>query len=142
MANWLSSLNVFPLQRQYGRRGFIGSVLQLLLGFVQVAFAVAVFALGPFAWILRDAAYGETSSTGFEAVIRMFQCFHWGAITSGLLLAMGVLIELGSFIPRRNIFSRRDSAAKPDQTVTMARRPPSNSQSDEFSRDSDGWLDW
>ena len=132
MANWLSSLNVFPLQRRNGRRGFIGSVLQLFRGFVQVAFAVAVFAVGPFAWILRDAPYGGTSSTGFEAVTRMFQCFHWGAITSGLLLAMSVLIEL----------NRRGSAARRDQTVTMATRPRSNSQPDEISRDSDGWLDW
>ena len=114
MTSWLKSQRFF-WNRPYRQRSRVGrffrAVHQLMCGFVKVALAVAVFVLGPFAWILRDAAYAGESSTGFEAVTRMIQCFNWGLITFTLLVMMIVLVRL----------DRRSSA---DQTEQIVRRSP------------------
>lgn len=68
-----------------------------LLGVISVLFATALFCLvlflGPLAWLLRDGLGPDsTTSSGWQAITRMFWCLYWGPATLLATLIFGAAI--------------------------------------------------
>lgn len=99
------------------RKGMIGDALHLLRGFAQLGFWCTLLIGGPFAWILRDG-HMTAHTVGWEAVKRTYDCYHWGATTVWLLLALLILRRL----------TRPDKIDR-QEVVRMHRSPSSHSDS-------------
>ena len=54
-------------------------MVDLILGLLLALLVLVVVAVGPFAWLLRDGLGPDAvSSSGWQAVTRMFWTFYWG----------------------------------------------------------------